>query len=262
MKKNSTKKKVNTGASILRRMLKRKKPATAVTPVAPKPDNGKVVTELPPLEDAIARIERCGYVVRRCGTEQYRVNRPDPVGDYSERSYFDTTRLREIGMLKEAGITAAVSTAPMRATPVYLGTWTSTLNGDYETAMSNENKKPGLPESSLTDEQVVAFIKKAAGAGVKLTPSAICRYIRNNNEGLSEKRCARILKTVDKGSLPKPPAEADAPAEPSKTATKATAKPKATKAAAGKSAKAEGTKKSAKKPLLKPKEKKAAAAAK
>jgi len=127
---------------------------------------------------------------------------------------------------------------------------------DVTTNKSKSTKGTGLPEGSISDAKVEEYIRKAAAAGVKQTPSAICRFIRAAGDGLSEKRCGRIL-----GNMKDKVVEAEATE---------TAKPQAQVAGNGKGAskkaatKSPATKSTGKKkagPLLKPKDQKAAAAA-
>lgn len=188
-------------------VLKRKVQKTVTAAPQPAtPASRTVLSELPPLEDAIARIRKFGWIVKLSGGEHFNVHEPDPVDSKSPRSYLDSARLREIAMLDEPGIRHEIENAPVRTTPVFLGNWKPlTIEGDDMTKKSTKKNSNGstnkaggsLPESSITDEKVLAYFEKAAKAGVKLTPAGICRFIRKSGDGLSEKRCARLLKTVD-----------------------------------------------------------------
>lgn len=218
---------------------------TAPAPAAPSVD---ALTTF----QASRLIKAAGFDVREIASDMFRVHVPDPADGYHVRSYFDATRLREIAVMDREGLAGAISSAPIKSTSPYFKepNMTDTTNNGKST------KGTGLPETSITDAKVEEYIRKAAAAGVKQTPSAICRFIRAAGDGLSEKRCGRIL-----GAMKDKPKVATS----EKTEVTEKAKPEgngkgATKKAATKTA---TTKSGAKKKgaLLNPKEKKAGAAA-
>lgn len=81
-------------------------------------------SNLPSIEIAMDRVKTCGYEVKRCGANQFRVHLPDPIDNYNERSLFTTLELRQLSMLETKKlIRAGVTNAPNKVTPLFVGRW-------------------------------------------------------------------------------------------------------------------------------------------
>lgn len=156
-----------------------------------------------PLEDAIARIQRCGYEVVRATSTKFRVNLPDPVDRNNIRSYFTEARLTEIALLDEAGITDAVNSAPEQSRPVFRGRWPKLSQPTEEAADMRKKTGPILKPKDQKGSKGGGAKKKTVAASSSKTkntkpaagaqPSRLARMMHGATTSVTTDAEARAL---------------------------------------------------------------------